>query len=207
MPIEKPAGRSLPAILSLKLRKKLINAWGIFHISCIVLVCSYSIYHKYCRFYKIKEDSLVKNINANLLFNVPMLYYGKFTGTESGYGFFAPNIKSGGIIAGDCDGKKIYARFNNFETAMRFSILSSRVTDYLITSIDSADSLNTKLKERYYNLVFKNIAVKIYNQNHCKQDTLYMSYNMITYPTLHQYRRGHQGYRLQKIKEIRIVRQ
>jgi len=207
MPVENQAGRFLPAILSQKNRKKLINAWGIFHITCIILVCSYSIYHKYCRFYKIKENGLVKNINTTLLFNVPMLYYGKFSGTESGYGFFAPNIKSGGIIAGDCDGKKIYARFNNFETAMRFSILSSRITDYLITRTDSTDSLNINLKEKYYNLVFKNIAVKIYNQNRCRQDTLYMSYNIIAYPSLRQYRQGQRGYQLQKIKEIRIVKQ
>jgi len=191
----------------MKIYKNVFNTWAIFHIGFIILISSYSAYHKYCRFYKAKEEQLIKRVNNALLFNVPMLYYGKLTGTGTGYGFFAPNIKSAGIIMGDCDGKKIYPLFKNFETVMRFSVLSSKVTDYLITTNDAFALKDKTLQDKYYSLVFKSIAVKIYNQNHCTQDTFYVSYNILEFPTLAAYRNGDRNYRFQKIKEVRLIKQ
>jgi len=187
--------------------RKLVRCWAVFHITFIIVICAYSAYHKYCRFYKVKENTLIKQVNAVLFFNKPILYYGKLTGTETGYGFFAPNIKSNGIIIGDCDGKKIYPRFTNFEAMMRFSILSSRVTDYLISSDESADVRDKETKVKFYNLVFKSIAVKLYNQNKCRHDTMFMSYSIIEFPALSEYKKGHHTYSLQRIKEMRLVKQ
>ena len=90
---------------------------------------------------------------------------------------------------------------------MRFNVMASRVTDYLITKDDGSPIMDSLLKTKFYNLVFKSIAVKTYNQNQCRQDTLFMSYNIVAFPTLQQYRGGQHDYRLLKIKEVRIVKQ
>ncbi len=150
---------------------------------------------------------MINKINSAMFFNRPASYYGKFTGTSAGYGFFAPNIKSGGIILGDCDGNKIGASFENFESMMRFSVLATRVTDYLINTADKSEIADKPIKEKYYDLVFKSIAVKIYNQNQCMKDTSYLSYNIFEFPTLAAYRHGYRNYHLRKIKEIQLVKQ
>jgi hypothetical protein len=206
MPVSKLAGGALPAFLKLKNCGKLITVWGIFHVGFIMLICSYSAYHKYCRFYKISENALVKKVNAAAFFNKPMLCYGKITGTGTGYGFFAPNIKSSGIIMGDCDGKKIYPVFNSFESAMRFSVLSSRVTDYLTSSDEPTGILDKELRDKYYGLIFKSIGVKIYNQNHCTQDTFFVSYNILDFPELKTYHKTKGNYRLRQVKEVKLFR-
>jgi hypothetical protein len=191
----------------MKHNPKIFNTWAVFHIVFIICTCSFSAYDKYCLFYQLKEVDAFKSGNKKLFFNAPMLYYGRFTGTGAGYGFFAPNIKSGGIILGDCDGNKIGANFNNFESMMRFSVMATRITDYIINKNDTSGIRDRSLKERYYDLVFKSIAVKIYNQNQCLQDTSYLSYNIFDFPTLAAYRAGYRNYRLAKIKEVRLVKQ
>ena len=173
----------------MKIRKGLFEAWAVFHIVFIIGICSYSAYNKYCKFYRITEVKALGHLNSTLFANVPMLYYGRFSGTGAGYGFFAPNIKSGGIILGDCDGKKIGANFNNFESMMWFSVLATRITDYLINTNDTSQIRDRSLRDKYYDLIFKSIAVKIYNQNQCLQDTSYLSYNIFEFPTLEAYRR------------------
>jgi hypothetical protein len=191
----------------MKFKERIFNLWAFFHIGFIICICSYSAYDKYCRFYHIPEVNTVNKINAGLFSNIPMLCYGKFTGTGAGYGFFAPNIKSGIIILGDCDGKKTAPEFVNFEAMMRFSVLATRITDYLINTNDTSEIRDKSLKEKYYDLVFKSIAVKTYNQNQCQGDTSYLSYNILEFPTLEAYRHGYRNYRLRKIKELKLVKQ
>jgi hypothetical protein len=191
----------------MSVNKTVFKTWACFHIGFVVCVCSFSAYDKYCRFYQLNESRLVNKVNGTLLANKPMLVYGKFTGTGAGYGFFAPNIKSGGIIMGDCDGKKTGPVFNNFESVMRFSVLATRITDYLINTTDTSEIRDRSLKEKYYDLIFKSIAVKIYNQNQCLQDTSYLSYNIFEFPTLEAYRHGYRNYSLRKIKEVRLLKQ
>ena len=89
---------------------------------------------------------------------------------------------------------------------MRFSVLATRITDYITNTPDSTDIRNKALKEKYYNLVFKSIAVKIYNQNHCLHDTSYLSYNIFEFPTLDAYRHGYRNYSLLKIKEVQLLK-
>jgi hypothetical protein len=191
----------------MKVSNKVFYTWAWFHIGYIICICSYSAYDKYCKFYRLTESHAINKINTNVLINKPMVLYGKFTGTSMGYGFFAPNIKSGGIILGDCDGKKIGPVFANFEAMMRFSVLATRITDYLVNPADSTGIRDSAMRDKYYSLIFKSIAVKIYAQNHCARDTAYLSYNIFEFPTLAAYRLGARNYSLRKIKEVRLVKQ
>jgi len=187
-------------------KQGLTNYWGWFHIGFIILVCSYSTYHKYCRFYNVPENQAIKKTNMALFTGNVLTYYSRLSGTGAGYGFFAPQIKSTGLIIGDCDGNRIGARFKNFETMMRFNVMAGRVTDYLITKDDGSPITDSVLKSKFYDLVFKSIAVKVYNQNQCSQDTLHLSYNIVNFPTLRQYRAGRRNYQLITTKEVSIVK-
>ncbi len=140
-----------------------------------------------------------------LLYNTPLLVYGKLTGTGVGYGFFAPNVKSSGLFIGDCDGQQIMPKFNSFESAMRFSTLSSTISDDMFIQT-SANDTTKALIDKCSDAIYKAIAVKMYNQNNCVQDTLYLSYNIIMFPTLKQYASGMHDYSLFKTKELRIIK-
>jgi hypothetical protein len=185
----------------MKTRAVLFTIWSRFHIVFIVLTSVYFAYDKICRFYKVKEDAPVQYFYNNLFFNAPFRYYGKLTAAGSPYGYFAPNIRASGLIIGESGGKKYTALFNGFEAEMRFSVLASRVTNNLV---DERDSPNQKLEDRFMDLLFKSIAVKIYNQNKCNQDSLFVSYNIVGFPTLKEYAAGNRQPYLIKLKEVKL---
>ncbi|MDN3582448.1 hypothetical protein [Mucilaginibacter flavus] len=185
----------------MKTRAVIFSIWSRFHIVFIVLTSVFFAYDKLYRFYKVKENAPVQYFYNNLFFNTPFRYYGKLTAAGSPYGYFAPNIRASGLIIGESGGKKYTALFNGFEAAMRFSVLSARVTNNLI---DSRDSTDHKLEDRFMDLLFKSIAVKIYNQNKCTQDSLFVSYNIVGFPTLKEYTAGNRQPYLIKLKEVKI---
>ncbi len=86
---------------------------------------------------------------------------------------------------------------------MRFSVLSSACNDYLLLHVDSMQKANA-LEDECYDKIFKSIAVKMYYQNNCRQDTFYTSYNFIVFPTLAEYAKGSHDYSLVKTKELRL---
>lgn len=187
-----------------KHRDKIFTIWAKFHIVFIVLTSIYIVYDKYCSFYKYKESKLVNTAYAFTFLNTPFKYYGKLTGAGAAYGFFAPNVRTNGVIIGDCDGQKITGQFKNFEAMMRFSVLSSRISNNLID--DSGEPSTKQLEDKYMNLLFKSIAVKIYNQNNCTQDTIRISYNLLAFPTLPEYAAGDRKYYLVKLKEVKLTK-
>ncbi|MEZ4904412.1 MAG: hypothetical protein R2822_23025 [Spirosomataceae bacterium] len=134
--------------------------------------------------------------------------YGRISGTGSGYGFFAPNVKANGLILGDCDGTIISPEFRSYESSVRFNSLSSRVTDYLVDMGDSISIEKQQMEAQYYDLLFKNIAVKMYGQHHCRSDTFYVSYNILTFPTLAQFRqrKGVGEHKLRPVKEVKLTK-
>lgn len=194
-----------PAIffISMNTRAALFTVWSKFHIGFIIITSVFFAYDKYCRFYKVKKSTPVNYFYNHIFFNTPFRYYGKLTAAGSPYGYFAPNIKASGLIIGECGGQKIQAQFKGFEAQMRFSVLSSHVTNNLL---EDQTAPYKKLEDKYMDLLFKSIAVKIYNQNTCRQDTFFVSYNLIGFPTLGQYAAGDHNYYLIKIKELKLTK-
>ncbi len=86
---------------------------------------------------------------------------------------------------------------------MRFSVLSSTINDYLILHSDSTQKTSA-LEDECYDKIFKSIAVKMYYQNKCTQDTFYTSYNLVIFPTLQDYPASNRAYTLLKTKEVRL---
>ena len=189
----------------MRYKNLLYNTWAKLHIAFIVLVCCYSAYTKYCRFYKVKQNKAVIAAGSAVLYNTPMFVYGNVTGSGSGYGFFAPSIRSNGIIVGECNGQKIMPQFKSFEGAVRFNSLSTAITDYLLSGDeDSTVTGVNKTGVAYYDLILKSIGVNTYRQNNCTQDSFFISYNIISFPELKEYRNGDHEYSLVKVKEMKL---
>jgi hypothetical protein len=188
----------------MKTKKAAFNIWAKFQVAFIVLSGIYFAYGKYCHFYQLKENALFSKFYNSYFLNTTFNYYGKLTGAGAGYGFFAPNVRTSGLILGECGGKKIFPKFKSFESDLRFSALSAKITNNLLEGTDTI--ANKTLKDRYINLIFKSIAVKIYNQNNCTQDTALISYNLMAFPTIPEYAAGHHDYYLIKVKEVRLTK-
>ncbi len=182
------------------------SIWATLHIGLIVISSSYFAFDKYCKYYGIKPETHLKKMFINVLGHYPARLYGRLSGATSSYGFFAPDVKSNGIIIGSCNGKKIEANFKTFEAGMRYNVLSSKITDYILKSQDSVGIENEQSSKQFFDLAFKSVAVKIYNQNNCTQDTIFVSYNILAFPTLKDYALGYHNYQLIPVKEMKLTK-
>ncbi len=112
----------------------------------------------------------------------------RYTGTETGYGFFAPNVRSNGLLIGETDMVLKEPPFLSFEGRNRFTTLSSQITEQMLKSIEDTIprtlDIIAKKWENYYTLILNSITQKTYQGISVKSDSLTLSYNLIDYPPL-----------------------
>jgi hypothetical protein len=160
-----------------------------FHLLLIVIINCISAYKAYHEFHHLPETSVIVQRLTPYIEAKPLRYYGRYTGAETGYGFFGINVRSNGILIGECDGTPMTADFHSYETSLRFFSMANALTDDFIRP-DARDSLPGGLLGEYNNLVFKNIAVTLYQQHGCEDTTVMLSYNVLQFPTLQAVRTG-----------------
>jgi hypothetical protein len=187
------------------MKKYLFPLFATFYIVCIVLNSILSCYNISCDYYAIKNDNpLVSAIKTFLRVDIVRVY-AQVTGARTGYGFFAPNVKSNGVIITESCGQKMMPDFNAFETKIRYHTLSSCLVDDIFNERDSTqiNKANAQLETDYYNLAFKNIALKLMNDKGCTADSVSISYNVIAFPTLAEKRTNKEApMTLLKYKEL-----
>lgn len=170
-------------------RKRSLYSWMAAHLLFIIIINSVSAYKAYHEFHHTPEDSYAVRKLTPFLEAKPIRYYGRYTGAETGYGFFGINVRSNGMLIGECDGTPITADFRSYETSLRFFSMANALTDDFIKP-DAHDSLPGGLLGEYNNLVFKNIAVTLFQQHGCVDSTVILSYNVLQFPTLQAVRAG-----------------
>jgi hypothetical protein len=146
---------------------------------------------------------------AGLLNAVPYNYYGRYTGAETGYGFFGINVRTNGLLIGECDGKKLSPVFASYETSLRFFTMANSATDGYISEAEgrTPDSLRGSLtvKQAYDNLVLKNIAFTLYTKYGCGDSSATLSYNLLNYPSMEALQKGYPPkYQLVKMVTLHI---
>lgn len=191
------------------MRQKLFIGWGCAHLLFIILVNLTGAYRIYHEFFSTPQDSRPERLVATLLKEAPCSYYGRYTGAETGYGFFGMNVRSNGLLLGECDGKKLSPVFASYETSMRFFSMANTVTDRYLTGAEGKvpDSLhgNTNLVQAYDNLVLKNIAFTLFTKYGCSDSTATLSYNLLNFPSMKDLQRGAAPkYQLAKIITLHI---
>jgi hypothetical protein len=170
------------------MKKKLLYAWICCHLLFIILANTVSTYSSYNEFHHLKPNSATAKGMSDLMNAKFSRYYGRYTGAETGYGFFGINVRSNGMLIGECGGKQLTADFNSYETSLRFFSMTSALTDDFIKPghQDEAKNIMSELN----NLVFKNIAVTMFQKGDGADSTVVLSYNLLSYPTLAAVRTG-----------------
>lgn len=164
------------------MKKRLLYGWIGFHLLFILLINSVSSYTSYHDFHHQKGNSSVAKGITKLMGKKFFRYYGRYTGAEMGYGFFGINVRSNGVLIGECGGKELTADFKSYETSLRFFSMTNALTDDFIKPGDTSQIKN--IMSEYNKLVFKNIAVTMFQKGECQDSTVSVSYNLLTYPTL-----------------------
>ena len=105
-------------------------------------------------------------------------YISHYTGAETGFGFFAPNVLSSSVIVVEKDGKLNLPLFSNRENELRYNNLASSLTRDMLKRLEGGkDPLKLKkailgkyatardVDSAYTNLVLKNLAVPYLNSS------------------------------------------
>jgi hypothetical protein len=175
-----------------------------FHVITIIVISSLSTYFVYCDYKELPKDNVIaKNISEGLAKFKGFRYYTRWTGTETGYGFFSPSVRSRGYIEVMTCGEKFYPKFKSLEANNRYMSMSTSISEHFFSNSQENNSLqehNTN-KDDYFNLIYKNIATKLINEVKCFSGEATINYTLIDYPTLERLKYNKQV-ALIKIQEI-----
>ncbi|NSL88299.1 hypothetical protein ECE50_015775 [Chitinophaga sp. Mgbs1] len=188
-------------------RRFLLYPWIYLHLLFIFLVNAVTVYSSYKEFHQEANNNRAALAAEKILNATPCRYYGRYTGAETGYGFFGINVRSNGLLMGECAGEGITADFRSYETTLRFFSMGNALTDDFIKP-HMQDSLpagkGADIMNDLNQLVFKNIAVTLFQRHHCQDTSVSLSYNLLDFPTLAEVRAGAPAsYQLMKIISVR----
>lgn len=110
--------------------------------------------------------------------------YYRYTGTETGFGFFAPDVKSHGEMFFESCETLLDLPFETNEGLIRGNCLITNVTEYINDDLQN-DKKNT-LKQRYSDLLIQNLVAKVRQvnslQNNCS--IVKVTYKLVEFPPL-----------------------
>jgi hypothetical protein len=191
-----------------------------------IVICSIALLHlvylvgnsfthtitSYFEFYRVLDRSkgftyvLDKYQSGFSKFNglTPVQIYGKYSGFDMGYGFFAPNVLSSGDMVFEYKHKRLLPEVNSYEGNVRFSSVISRFIGHMVIPKEEKDTTAVDprynkpeykikfekvcdIEDQYYELVLKNIAAKVYAQYNCN-DTMKVKLYIYDFPSLASYR-------------------
>ena len=111
------------------------------------------------------------------------IYY-RYTGTETGFGFFAPDVKSHGDMFFESCGNLLNLPFETNEVSIRGNCLINNVTEYINDDLQSGKKFT--LKHRFSDLLIQNLVAKVgqvnSSKNNCK--IIRVTYKLIEFPPL-----------------------
>lgn len=159
--------------------KNRLKYFTFFHVFTLILTGVISTDQLYSKYKETKPSKLLEKIYRFQYNPISQGYY-RITGTETGFGFFAPNVKSNGFLLPElCNSKQDFSLYTN-EGNSRFSTLVSNSTDYLT---NRQKNKNESVK-KYNDLVIKNIALSMISRTPIKCENVKLSYYIIDYPAL-----------------------
>ena len=171
------------------------------HIFLIALTSTYMSINSYYTFYDDKEMPVkVMKPLANVLFNKFTRAYSTYSGAETGYGFFAPNVMSSGMLYFSQNGSPRYMSLRNQECLTRYMNMSG---SFVFSALEEARDRQKKSKKHipivreqkgyayldscYRDLLLKNISMRFMN-GFKASDTLSVKLNVFDYVTLADYK-------------------
>ncbi len=180
------------------------------HFTLIVIACCLSAYKSYCEFYHFQKNTTVLNTVEKLLKPMPVQLYGDISACQYGFGFFAPNVKSGGCIVFENNTNIYTPEFYGKEAKNRFSVFECHISDFLLKDKATLQKnkeqvLYDSLRIKYYNLIYKAISAKLFNQNKCVSKQSNIGFTLFEYPGLAEYRKNIRQRQIIKLYQINTI--
>lgn len=177
------------------MKRKVAIGLGLFHILFILMSNLYSGYAEYCA-YNSKPTNKILSKCANVCFeNKPTALYAIYTGTSSSYGFFAPNVRSPVRLNCIYEGNEVLPHFNSSEGELRYNNMVGALVENINLAKEEIKGEQIKvfdIKKRYNELVFRNIAVKLWNDCQLPPSDANMSLSFVKHTPLVDARQGKQ---------------
>ena len=156
------------------------------HFFFILCACTLSAYNNYCDYTGKKKDSKLIQAIRRITGYKAVKLYGDISASQYGFGFFAPNVRSSGCISLENNQQTYFPHFLSREAKNRFSVLENQISDFLLTAKtnplkDSAAIKYDSLKSRYYDLLYKSVAARLYSESKCKEKVSTISYTIFEY--------------------------
>lgn len=149
-----------------------------------IIMCSFSILSDFENYYSFYKKDRPKFLDKMVTFNkwTPIDIFGKYTGFETGYGFFGPNVASDFIFEiriydenGNLLKELDEIPTNSKEGKLRLSCMNNMFLDKL----DNIDERH----DRYLDIVMKQVAIKI-KKDHPKSHKVELKMFLYDYPSI-----------------------
>ena len=145
------------------IRKIIIQCFQCFHIGIIFLIASVSAWQSHISFNNIELDGASEKLmdfGTRLTSSSTVLGYSVLSGTNTGYGFYSPNVKAGALVTVEVDGAEFEPHLKTHEGSHMFQVMTGAMTNGIIEDIEKPDSLGQKtLHREIEELMLKNIGV------------------------------------------------
>lgn len=161
-----------------------------FHLSSIFIHALSSGYYTYQKYNDNKENHPFFEYLSSIGQTKPVEIYGKVSGTNCGYGFFAPNVRSNGILIVEGGGKKTTPVFQTHEAQLRFDGFVGDLINDIIPEKAALqqDSVLAKLEDRYNQLLLKNITLSTLRNQGIYCDNAAVTYAALNIPDMEESR-------------------
>jgi hypothetical protein len=172
--------------------KNRIKYFTIIHVFTLLITGIYTTSKMYYEYALPNEKTNKLNEFTKIYSNKYSLIYMRYTGTETGFGFFAPNVKSNGVLFGTLGNKNYSIDFNTNEGNSRLSSLFNAVTDKMLKEVVNDKDKKDDLIDKINNLIVKNIAVKLKSnlKNNNSGEIFDFTYSLFEYPPLSMIKKG-----------------
>ena len=182
--------------------KKILIALLLAHFLVSVVFNAFLSCDSFLSFYGKSKDGLLHRTLDAVTHWKPVYALAKYTGAETGFGFFSPNVLTSSVIVVEKKGKLILPPLSNHESEIRFTNLASHITSKMLEKSDRYDTMLLPrpvlgkyytledIDSAYYNLVFKNIGAPHVDLGNLYGDTVVVKLLLYDYPTLASVRQG-----------------
>jgi hypothetical protein len=118
---------------------------------------------------KIKSDLIESYLRVKRKIKIPSIY-SKYTGINTGYGFFSPNVKGTGFIAlNSCD-QEIQLDLLTFEGKIRMTTFNSNMLDDILTRKN--ESRMDTFRNSLHDLIYYQLALNAIKDQECISDSI-----------------------------------
>lgn len=178
------------------MKKKIAVFLGVSHLAIIIIINIESILRCYYEFYydkKERDKNILYKLSNSFTNLPPIFYYTSCTGTETGYGFFAPNVSSQFVVLFERKNNNnqkidetILPNFQDKESILRYSTALALYMDKL--EAKDKDSLSNKIHFHFIDVLTKEIARDVLKGNK-KASTIDATVLLYDYPSLQDYKK------------------